>query len=478
MGSAPSVSQEFQEATQTVALSGSQSMPLFRAVGVVVDTMLTMSPLRSKRRHDSDPLPRPSKYRRGDEWTRHEHSARAESVSANQAGDPQLQQCMERVSLELNVLGKFTHRKRYKLNELSQMLKGVADDFGIFCYLHPLPTLRRRMDAGAFNAVYSSSVQELPWNDKCAKRSFTESAGDTVLIRRATKHELLLKVTAELALTSLMSVNDVSPKVYGARIERTSGNPNRAYLTIIMEKFEMNLFDYYDKHTAEATANVLTLEHDLVRYLRFMANHGILCVDVKPENAVVNRSSRMPRLRLIDFSSDFCGYNFVTHSLHQEESLVNSLEHQIHQLVNQFHDTAQTAKFDAESNKNMRFGFMVIIFRCFCVIYRWELLGTTFSSMYNQEAGTFNSVPISYYQTWINKDVLRTRSALFHFLDSNEVGSGGLAHFTLSTTNNPFTGERTVILSMLLDNLYQTFVPRDPVQTRPPSGKKLIARRY
>lgn len=430
--------------------SDSTSMPLRRAMTSVFQMLRGVRITgMSQRDYDSDPLPRPTKYRRMDLVAAPRPFQSDASVLDPR--DALVQECMAMFHLELDVLADFTQREKFCMDALSHKPRKVGRDFGMCCFLGDLPRRRTFADAGGFNGIFTTRLADLSWNDDCRnalRRSGGDVANQKILVRQALRTEHIVKMHAEISLSSLMSVNNVAPTLHGARVEMSETDPDMGYLTMLMEKFDMDLLDYFNDHRLKAIVHTRALQADLVRCLEFMADHGLLCVDLKPENAVVDCSSDPPRLRPIDFSSDFCGYDFVTKSFHKR----TSLEDQVRQQVNQFRSITRT---QGDADKKIRLGFMVVIFRCFCARVQWNLLGETVAGMYNTTDDTFNSVPTTEYQRWIDDDLLASRWVFFHYF-GNKPGRPAFVPFTTTTIRHPITQDDSFMFRSLLGNLVVT----------------------
>ena len=72
---------------------------------------------------------------------------------------------------------------------------------------------------------------------------------------------------------------------------------------MIMEFFEYDLQTYLQ---SVATANIKRIEEQIKTRIQLMMEHNYLCVDIKPENILVNRKGE---LVLTDFDANFCSIN-------------------------------------------------------------------------------------------------------------------------------------------------------------------------
>ena len=136
----------------------------------------------------------------------------------------------------------------------------------------------------------------------------------TRIYRIQTNDVELEDILHEIKLTSKMTRLGVCPIVYVQVIDK---NDNHAML---MQRYQMSLCVYF-KTGSNTTLNefptwkVATIfidpswEMTLVHLLRITAKANILCLDIKPENVVVNldhENKRIIDLKLIDFGDDLC----------------------------------------------------------------------------------------------------------------------------------------------------------------------------
>jgi serine/threonine protein kinase len=92
----------------------------------------------------------------------------------------------------------------------------------------------------------------------------------------------------------------LAPAVYQTSVYTLDDDIDLAM--IVMHKFEMSLADYLD-----ADGDTSLLVPHIRQLLRRLANHGVVCVDIKPSNMVVNtHEGKVTDLRLIDFGGEMC----------------------------------------------------------------------------------------------------------------------------------------------------------------------------
>lgn len=120
------------------------------------------------------------------------------------------------------------------------------------------------------------------------------------------------EMQTEINLQWKMSKLGLGPKVFGMYwdcfLDDKYQDPDPAFhLAIVMERFDMNLWEYFVEHDwSKNAAQVATM---LNKLLRSLAQQNVLCLDVKPPNVMVRLrpgTDEIVSMRLIDFGGDFC----------------------------------------------------------------------------------------------------------------------------------------------------------------------------
>lgn len=263
---------------------------------------------------------------------------------------------------------------------------------------------RRPAGQGSFNRVHVVPLRDFEWKPGCAgMRSL--SPGWTVIVRESLHNVELYGAVQEIALANLLGKEGIGPIVHGARIIVDE-------LIMIMEHFEGNIQDLYERNPREAQALEPQMEDAMVDVMTRMAHLGIICMDQKPMN-VVFRTNPF-RLRLIDFGSDFCGNKFVSTDIPVNAPIVE----QIPVLMESFDETMRIA--GATSNQEVndaRAGIMIVFMRCWAHVYGQSLLARVVRDL--RRSDTFNGVPYELYDHWFNTDTMRVRSNFAHYFFRN-----------------------------------------------------------
>ena len=121
------------------------------------------------------------------------------------------------------------------------------------------------------------------------------------------------EIRREYAMAKKMAQLGVGGEVYDLFDDGIGvpGIPSEWFMR--MEYFEHNL----DSYLATRPADVAWLERAIVDRLRTMLVKGYLCVDIKPENILVDAKGR--RVVLADFDGNFC---HARHSLRRDGALI------------------------------------------------------------------------------------------------------------------------------------------------------------
>ncbi len=98
----------------------------------------------------------------------------------------------------------------------------------------------------------------------------------------------------EVIYAQLASEWKVGPEVYAAGFEAKRG-------LLEMKQYDRTLLSWVREHpTSEAWARLLR-----TKFLTLI-KHGVVCLDLKPQNVIVSGESRITDLRLIDFGHHWC----------------------------------------------------------------------------------------------------------------------------------------------------------------------------
>lgn len=124
-------------------------------------------------------------------------------------------------------------------------------------------------------------------------------------------------VKFEAQLGKMMGELGVGPHVYSVQFD----DVNKTAL-IGMEFMDINLHTFFKKSAPVLEGALEDLEQRLTRVLDRMARAGIKCLDLKPENVMVNvdKVGNIDKVRIIDFDTRFC---------QQHESIQNNPENAI-----------------------------------------------------------------------------------------------------------------------------------------------------
>ena len=172
-------------------------------------------------------------------------------------------------------------------------------------------------NSGTFNKTCISEFNPQKCNEKNVK----------VLIRESKKpipepnipaSEIAAEIdTLKQSINNIlfMSDNNIGPKIYDIQYTQSST------IIYVMESFQMDLKTFIDdmklQYPFQSITNptdqhfiniVNTLRKQTIYILKTMAKNDFLCLDIKPENAVVNvKNTDDITLRFIDVDDDYCG---------------------------------------------------------------------------------------------------------------------------------------------------------------------------
>lgn len=110
-------------------------------------------------------------------------------------------------------------------------------------------------------------------------------------------------ITREVEIGEMMSGVRVGPYVFAAKFD----DANRTAI-VEMERMDMDLIEFFEKNPSMTQETVDGLSHMLSEKLGTMAFYGFKCLDLKPENIMVDldRDGNVTKLRIIDFDPRFC----------------------------------------------------------------------------------------------------------------------------------------------------------------------------
>ena len=111
---------------------------------------------------------------------------------------------------------------------------------------------------------------------------------------------------------------------------------------MIMEFFEYDLQTYLQ---SVATANIESVEDQINTRIEDMMEHNYLCVDIKPENILVNRKGK---LVLTDFDANFCSTNWLNED---KNVLMRAFRVILHNMNSKIFKTATITATEVEKLK-------------------------------------------------------------------------------------------------------------------------------
>ena len=122
--------------------------------------------------------------------------------------------------------------------------------------------------------------------------------------RRKSDTQRVGNATWEFRNTAIAVQLGVAPVLYDAWYNRHSTNDQRGGLHIICEYFPQDMHALLIEKPERVKPLIETLRATIVKQLRAMADHALLCYDLKPSNMVYRDNPFS--VRFIDFGRDFC----------------------------------------------------------------------------------------------------------------------------------------------------------------------------
>lgn len=131
--------------------------------------------------------------------------------------------------------------------------------------------------------------------------------------------------TWEFRNTIIASNLGVAPLLYDAWYSRHSTPKQRAGLHLVAEYYPYDVHNLLVEEPQRVIPVASTLRAQAIEHMRHMANHGMLCYDLKPSNMVFSDENDV-RVKFIDFGRDFCEWKpFTDENEYLERAPVLSL---------------------------------------------------------------------------------------------------------------------------------------------------------